>query len=54
MAGEFVVTGDLRVDDQIHLIPSVTVGRTFTYLRGVLRYTRERDKLLPRGATDYQ
>jgi hypothetical protein len=53
VAGEFIVTGDLRVDDAIYAItPAVAVGQQFGTLRGVLRYAWNRNKLLPRGAND--
>lgn len=53
VTNEFVLTGDVRVDDALFLItPPVTVGQSFTALRGVLVYAWNRDKLLPRSAAD--
>lgn len=53
VAGEFLVTGGLTVDDHVHaLSPAPVVGESFSALRGVLRYSWERNKLLPRSAMD--
>ncbi len=50
---EFVVTGDLRVDDALYQIsPQPVVGQTFPTLRGVLRYAWNKNKLLPRFEAD--
>jgi hypothetical protein len=54
VAGEFLVTGDLSVDDQIFLVsPFPVVGQTYTAITGVLRFTWNRNKLLPRSAADF-
>ena len=53
VVGEFVVTGDLRVDDAIYAItPAPVEGQTFPVLRGVLRLAWNRNKLLPRSEAD--
>ncbi len=53
VAGEFLITGGLTVDDHVHaLSPAPVVGEGFSVLRGVLRYSWERNKLLPRSAMD--
>ncbi len=53
IVNEFVVTGDLRVDDAIYLItPAPQEGQTFPVLRGVLRFAWNRNKLLPRSEAD--
>ncbi len=53
VTNEFVLTGDVRVDDALYLItPAATVGQSFTALRGILVYGWNRDKLLPRSAAD--
>ncbi len=53
VVNEFNVTGGLRVDDAIYLIaPPVQLGQEIASLRGVLRYTWEKNKLLPRSAAD--
>lgn len=52
---EFVVTGELRVDDFFHLItPFPTVGETFEGLTGVMRWSFKNMKLEPRDALDVQ
>ncbi|TNF25668.1 MAG: hypothetical protein EP329_22695 [Deltaproteobacteria bacterium] len=54
VAGEFTVTGNLSVDDQIFRVdPFPVVGQVYTSITGVLRFTWERNKLLPRSADDY-
>jgi predicted extracellular nuclease len=51
--GEFVVTGGLRVDDDLFVItPDPVVGDTFASLTGVLTYTFDNVKLEPRVAAD--
>lgn len=53
VAGEFVVTGGLRVDDAIYAIaPPPQKDQAFPVLRGVLRWSWGRNKLLPRDADD--
>ncbi len=53
VAGEFSVSGDLRVDDLMYRIePPPIVGERFFVLRGLLRHTWNRNKLLPRRADD--
>ncbi len=53
VSGEFVVTGGLRVDDALYYMhPKPAVGQKFRELRGVLRYTWNRNKLLPRSYED--
>ncbi|MCA9516137.1 MAG: thrombospondin type 3 repeat-containing protein [Myxococcales bacterium] len=53
VVNEFTVTGGLTVDDQIYLIdPQPAVGQNFASITGILRYTWNRDKLLPRMASD--
>lgn len=53
VVNEFTVTGGLTVDDQVYLItPQPDVGQAFTSITGILRYTRGRNKLLPRSASD--
>ncbi|MBX3250553.1 MAG: lamin tail domain-containing protein [Myxococcales bacterium] len=53
-AGEFVVTGSLRVDDFYYLIdPFVANGETFDRIDGVLMFRDEASKLHPRAAGDY-
>jgi len=53
VTGEFIVTGNLRVDDQLYAItPAPTVGQIFPALRGVLRYAWNKNKLLPRSIDD--
>ncbi len=50
---EFVLEGGLSVDDQFFLIdPQPAVSDTFESITGVLRFTFERNKLLPRSALD--
>ncbi|MCC6624739.1 MAG: amidohydrolase family protein [Deltaproteobacteria bacterium] len=53
VAGEFIVTGNLRVDDALYaIVPAPEVGKLFPVLRGVLRYSWNKNKLLPRSADD--
>ncbi len=50
---EFLVTGNLSVDDQVYkLEPFPVVGDTLASVKGVLRYARGRNKLLPRAESD--
>ncbi|MCK6527115.1 amidohydrolase family protein [Myxococcota bacterium] len=50
---EFLVTGDLRVDDGIWDYPhDPQVDDEIVLLRGILTYTYENNKLLPRGDED--
>lgn len=50
---EFVITGDLSVDDYLFLIsPQPKIGQTFKSITGVIRYSWGRNKLLPRDAMD--
>jgi DNA/RNA endonuclease YhcR with UshA esterase domain len=59
--GEFLVTGDLRVDDFFFSEgngpsgpkPAVAVGNTFASLRGVMTYNFAEFKLLPRTGADF-
>ena len=54
VTGEFLVTGNLSVDDAIYLVePFPVVGQTYTAITGVLRYSWNRNKLLPRSAADF-
>jgi len=54
VANEFTVTGNLSVDDGLFLVsPFPVEGQTFTAITGVLRYTWNRDKLMPRKAEDF-
>lgn len=51
--GEFTVTGDLSVDDQLYLVdPFPVEGQTYASITGVLRFTWNRNKLMPRSADD--
>jgi len=51
--GEFVVTGDLRVDDELFVItPDPVVGDGFSALTGVLTFGFSNVKLEPRDAAD--
>jgi hypothetical protein len=51
---EFVVTGDLRINDLIYLrAPAPTVGEHFDRLCGVLRFANENSKLEPTGPADF-
>ena len=53
VANEFTVTGNLSVDDGLYLVtPFPVEGQVFSAITGVLRYTWNRDKLMPRSATD--
>jgi cytosine/adenosine deaminase-related metal-dependent hydrolase len=53
VTNELLVTGNLSVDDQIHkLEPFPIVGDTLASVKGVLRFARGRNKLLPRGEGD--
>jgi len=50
---EFLVTGNLRVDDGIYLTaPFPVMGERFTSITGVLIFARENSKLNPRSADD--
>ena len=53
VSGEFVVTGDLTVDDYFYLIdPTPAVGVAIPSITGVIRYSWNRNKLEPRSADD--
>ncbi|AUX38687.1 uncharacterized protein SOCE26_000650 [Sorangium cellulosum] len=53
MYNEFLVTGDLRVDDLLYLAsPFPAVGDEFTRVRGILTYRNEESKIEPRSAED--
>lgn len=53
--GEFIVTGNLRIDNEIFLIdPDPVVDVTFTYIRGILNYSSGDSKILPREDLDVQ
>ncbi len=53
VVGEFLVTGNLSVDDYLYLLdPMPAEGAVLPGLTGVLRYNWERNKLLPRSADD--
>ncbi len=53
VSGEFVVTGDLTVDDYFYLIdPTPAVGVIIPSITGVVRYSWNRNKLEPRSAED--
>lgn len=52
---EFVVTGDLRVNDYLYLTsPFPTVGQQFAAITGVLEFRNGNSKLEPRADTDLQ
>jgi len=52
---EFVVTGNLRVDDYFYLkSPLPSVGDSFQSITGVLRYGNAHSKIEPRDANDYR
>ncbi len=51
--GEFVVTGNLRVDDDLYAAaPDPQIGDVFPELTGVLRFAYGNTKIAPRDATD--
>ena len=50
--GEFLVTGDLRVDSELYLYPMPDVGVAYDSITGVLFFAYDNSKLLPRGADD--
>lgn len=51
--GEFTVTGGLYVADSLYQVePAVVVGQAISKLSGMVRYNWERNKLLPRDASD--
>jgi hypothetical protein len=55
VAGEFLITGGLTVDDYLHrLDPFPIVGDSLGRITGVLRYSWSRNKLLPRSAADVE
>jgi len=49
--GEFAVTGDLRVDDDLYEV-TAALGNRFASLTGVLTFSFDNAKLLPRSAAD--
>ncbi len=50
---EFVVTGELRINDLFYLrVPPPTVGEHFDRICGVLRFANENSKLEPTGPAD--
>ena len=50
---EFVVTGDLRVNDFVYLLdPFPLVGDQFASIAGVLRWANDHSKIEPRGEFD--
>lgn len=50
---EFIVTGNLRVDDFLHLAdPFPVQDQTFGYIRGPLRFANDDFKVNPRDASD--
>ncbi|WP_437734331.1 lamin tail domain-containing protein [Sorangium sp. So ce1335] len=50
---EFIVTGDLRVDDLLYrAAPFPEVGHEFTRIRGILTFRNDNSKVEPRGAED--
>ena len=52
---EFVVTGNLRVDDYFYLrSPAAQVGDRIGSITGVLRYGNGNSKIEPRDANDYR
>jgi hypothetical protein len=52
---EFVITGDLRVDDLLHQItPAPVVGERFNAITGILSFRNEHSKLEPRDAADVE
>ncbi|WP_437813487.1 lamin tail domain-containing protein [Sorangium sp. So ce1078] len=53
MYKEFIVTGDLRVDDLLYEAdPFPAVGDGFTRIRGILNYRNDNSKVEPRSAED--
>jgi hypothetical protein len=53
MYGEFIVTGNLRVDDLLYAVtPLPAIGQTFTSLTGVLAFRNQNSKLHPRSSED--
>ncbi len=50
--GEFLVTGDLRVDSQLYFYTMPEVGAAYDAITGVLFFAFDNSKLLPRGADD--
>jgi large repetitive protein len=52
---EFLITGNLRVDDYFYLrSPAPSVGDRFQSITGVLRYGNGHSKIEPRDANDYR
>jgi hypothetical protein len=51
---EFAVTGNLRIDDFLFAYPqnSFPVGTAFPFVAGVLHYSFNNNKILPRDAAD--
>ncbi|XXY44739.1 lamin tail domain-containing protein [Sorangium sp. So ce269] len=53
MYNEFIVTGDLRVNDLLYLAaPFPAVGDNFAAIRGILNHRNDNSKIEPRGAED--
>ncbi|WP_438017612.1 lamin tail domain-containing protein [Sorangium sp. So ce315] len=53
MYKEFIVTGDLRVNDLLYLAtPFPAVGDHFAAIRGILEFRNDDSKIEPRGAED--
>ncbi|EYF05541.1 DUF4215 domain-containing protein [Chondromyces apiculatus] len=53
MYNEFIVTGNLRVNDLLYLVtPFPTVGESFTAIRGILNYRNSAFKIEVRGPDD--
>lgn len=50
--GEFLVTGDLRVDSELYLYPMPDIGTLYDSITGALFFAFDNSKLLPRGADD--
>lgn len=52
--GEWVVTGGLRIDDQLFALdPRPAVGTSYTAIIGVHHHSFENYKILPRSAVDF-
>jgi endonuclease/exonuclease/phosphatase family metal-dependent hydrolase len=52
--GDFIVTGGLYVDDDIyHILPFPEVGEVYN-LKGVIKYSFEQYRLLPRSSSDVE
>jgi len=50
--GEFLVTGNLRIDDLLYAYPLPTIGDQFETITGILFYGFSNSKLEPRSAAD--